>query len=88
MAVPNEARNRSLLPSEEFRVNLIRHDARVQFQLTPLLSILCKKPSPNCADMELVQSTEGMDVPDIRPFLSTANIEDSNIYDLKDYCRM
>jgi len=82
---PEVASSRMISAEEEFRVNLNRHDTPIQFKLTPLMNIMSKQPLAPFATANEVQAADDLHLPNIYPFLSTANFENQNIYEEDDF---
>jgi hypothetical protein len=86
--VPDLAVKRAVSSEEEFRVNVNRHGEPVQLRLSPLCNVMSKSPLKSVISGSAVKETESVAVPNIYPFLSTANIEDTNIYKDEDHFGM
>ena len=67
----------------DLRVNLERHDFPVQFNLSPMLTLMSKellKPINSSIDV-----TRTVQQPNIFPFNSVINFDDKNVYENGDF---
>jgi len=74
---------RALVGPHDFRVNLERHGSPVQFQLSPMVTLLSKdllKPV-----LPVIEDTRSVEQPDLYPFNSLINFENKNIYEDGDF---
>lgn len=77
--------SRMICPQEELRINFTRHGSRIQFRLNPIGHILSTNPvNPICTKLQ-VEETSLLPLTDIYPFLSTANLEEVNVYKEDDH---
>jgi len=80
---PKEAARSVIAGRTELRMNVEREGFHVQFQLSPIVTILSKHllppPIPNTS------ATKGLEVPDITPFNSVLNFEEEHFYEAEDY---
>lgn len=80
----SEALSKMISNDEEFRVNVKRHGSDVQMRLSPLMNIMSKRPL--CPFLDSSESiTENHQIPNIYPFLSTANFNNQNVYKEGDF---
>lgn len=82
---PETAITRMISNDEELRVNLKRCGSHVQLKLAPLMNIMSKSPLAPFIKLEDAEKVENLKIPDIYPFLSTANFDEQNIYRTEDY---
>lgn len=72
-------------PQEELRVNMRRHQSLVQFRLNSIVHLMSAKPASPIRSSEEVEDSKLLPLCDIYPFLSTANMEETNIYKEQDH---
>ncbi|ODN03880.1 39S ribosomal protein L37, mitochondrial [Orchesella cincta] len=82
---PSISLSRMMAPEEELRVNLERHNSRVQFRLTPIVNMVSTGLLKPILSKQEVEDTQHLPLTDIYPFLSTANMEEVNVYKEADH---
>ncbi|CAL8135375.1 unnamed protein product [Orchesella dallaii] len=82
---PTISLSRMIAPEEEMRVNCSRHNSRVQFRLTPLVNLVTTRLLKPILSTKEVEDTQHLPITDIYPFLTTANMEEENVYKKTDH---
>lgn len=82
---PSLSLSRMIAPQEELRVNLQRHQSLVQFRLNAIAHVMSPNIMKPALSKKEVEETKVLPLCDIYPFLSTANMEEVNVYKEGDH---